>query len=262
MTLFLHELKRNKFAWLIWTAVIAFMLVVCVVIYPEMAPQMNEMTDMFANMGDFTAAFGMDQLNFGEFTGYFAVECGNVLGLGGALFAGVLGITALAKEEKDHTAEFLLTHPVSRVDIVDEKLLAVLAQITAMNLVVMGVNVLGILAIGEGGCLSSLLLVFLAYYLLQLQIAAITFGISAFLSKGGVAIGLGVGFGFYFLNILSNLTEEAEFLKYVTPFGYCEGGYIVNEKTLEWKYLAVGLVMAAIGVAAAFWQYRRKDIRL
>lgn len=260
MKVLFHEIKRNRLSLLIWTLVIAFMLGICVVIYPEMAPQMSEMTNMFADMGSFTAAFGMDQLNFGEFTGYFAIECGNVLGLGGALFAGLLGIAALAKEEKDHTAEFLLTHPISRTDVVDEKLLAVLAQITALNVVVLGVNVAGILAIGEGKTLSDLWLLFFAYYLLQLEIGAITFGISAFLKRGGLGIGLGVSFGFYFLNILANLTEEAKFLKYLTPFGYCDGGTIVKEQTLEIKYLAVGVAMAAVCLVAAFWQYKRKDI--
>ena len=114
MTLFLHELRTNRLAIIIWSGVISFMLGVCIVIYPEMAPQMTEMTDMFADMGSFTSAFGMDQLNIGEFKGYFVIECGNVLGLGGAFFAAILGISALAKEERDGTAEFLLTHPITR----------------------------------------------------------------------------------------------------------------------------------------------------
>ena len=33
--------------------------------------------------------------------GYFGVECGNVLGLGGALFAAVVGASAIAKEERE-----------------------------------------------------------------------------------------------------------------------------------------------------------------
>ena len=261
MKILLHETKRSRWSLLIWTAVISFMLGITVLIYPEMAPQMNEMTDMFADMGSFTAAFGMDQLNFGEFMGYFAVECGNVLGLGGALFAGITGITALVKEERDRTAEFLLTHPVSRTEVVKGKLLSVLAQISVLNLVVMGVCTLGVVAIGEKAALTAaFFLLFLAYYLLQLEIACITFGISAFLKKGGVAVGLGVGFGFYFLNILSNLTEEAEVLKYITPFAYCEGSYIVENKALDIPYITVGGGLTAIALIAGFWYYRRKDI--
>lgn len=260
MHLFWHEMKRNRLSLLIWTAAIGFMLGICVVIYPEMAPQMSEMTDMFADMGNFTAAFGMDQLNFGEFIGYFAVECGNVLGLGGALFAAVLGISALAKEEKDGTAEFLLTHPVSRERIFGEKLLSVFAQILILNVVVAGVC-LGLTAsIGEGAQIEKLLLLFVAYWLLQVQIGVMTFGISAFLRNGGLATGLGLAFGLYFLNILSNLTEEAKDLKYLTPFGYTEGAYIIKEQALELKYLAVGAVLAVGFVIAGFLQYRKKDI--
>ena len=112
MTIFKHEVKRGKTALLIWAAAISFMLGICVIIYPEMSSQMGEISTMFADMGSFSEAFGMDRINFGEFIGYFGVECGNVLGIGGAFFAALLGISSLAKEEKEHTAEFLLTNPV------------------------------------------------------------------------------------------------------------------------------------------------------
>ena len=102
----------------------------------EKAGQMGEMEDMFAQMGDFTAAFGMDKVNFGEFSGYFAIECGNVLGLGGAIFAALLGISALSKEEKEHTSEFLLTHPVSRKRVAFEKLASLFCQIIILNVFV------------------------------------------------------------------------------------------------------------------------------
>ena len=134
MTVFLHELRMNRIALIIWSGAIAFMLGVCVLIYPEMSAQMGDLGAMFSEMGAFSDAFGMDQLNFGEFLGYFAIECGNVLGLGGALFAATLGSSALAKEEREHTAEFLLTHPVSRTQVLTEKLFAVLTQVLILNL--------------------------------------------------------------------------------------------------------------------------------
>ena len=146
---FFHELKRNRTSLMIWTGVVSFMLGICIMIYPEMSSQMGEISDMFANMGSFSDAFGMDQINFGEFMGYFAIECGNTLGLGGAFFAALTGVLALYKEEKDHTAEFLLTHPVSRKSIISQKLASVFAQITILNAVVAAVCVLSIFAIGE-----------------------------------------------------------------------------------------------------------------
>ena len=260
MTLFLHELKRGRLALCIWTAAISFMLGVCVLIYPEMATQMGDVSKMFADMGDFSAAFGMDQLNFGEFMGYFSVECGNVLGIGGALFGGILGISALAKEQKDGTAEFLLTHPVNRRVIITQKAGAVAAQITLLNLAVAGVTLLAVLAVDVTADYNILFLLFLAYYLLQLQIAAVTFGISALVKGSGLGIGLGLPLLFYFMNIVANLTEQAEFLKYLTPFGYADGAYVMKHAALQGKYLAVGGVMTLVGLLIAYGVYTKKDI--
>ena len=260
MTIFLHELRQNRTALIIWSAAISFMLGICVIIYPEMSSQMGEISDMFADMGAFTTAFGMDQLNFGEFMGYFGVECGNALGLGGALFAAIVGASALAKEEKDHTAEFLLTHPVSRTRIISEKLAAAAAQILILNAAVIATTFVCIAAVGVDFEVKPLLLTFLAYLLLQLEIAAITFGLSAFLRRGELGIGLGLAFAFYFMNILANLTEELKFIKYITPFGYADGAHIIPESAIEIKYLAVGIVISAAGIIAAYLKYNKKDI--
>lgn len=259
MTVFLHELKRNKITLIVWSAVLSFMLGVCVFIYPEMSSQMNEMSAMFSEMGAFTEAFGMDQLNFGEFMGYFGIECANTLGLGGALFAAILGIGALAKEEKEHTAEFLLTHPVSRTHIIAEKLFATLAQVVILNLTVSLVTTLSILAIGESADAGKIALLFLAYLLLQIEIASITFGISAFIRGGGLGIGLGLSLGLYFINIVSNLVDEAEFLKYITPFGYTDSAEIMDSG-INLGYLAVGVLFTAAAIFLAFRQYNKKDI--
>ena len=260
MILFKHELRQGRNTLLIWSGVIAFMLGICIFIYPEMKDQMGDISGVFADMGGFSAAFGMDQLNFGEFIGFFGVECGNILGLGGAFFAALLGISALAKEEKEQTAEFLLTHPVTREKVVLHKFCAVLAQIAILNLLAICITAVSILMIKESPEAKTLAWLFLAYFILQIETASICFGISAFISQGGLGIGLGMAALFYFLNIIANLTEQAEFLKYITPFGYTEGADIIAKGSIDVKYLSVGLVLTAVGIAAAFYWYCRKDI--
>ena len=84
MTLFLHELKQSKISLAIWTLAITFFMVVCVVIYPEMSAEMEQVGDVFASMGSFTAAFGMDQLQL-HLQGGIAQKAGK-LGLGFDLF--------------------------------------------------------------------------------------------------------------------------------------------------------------------------------
>ncbi|MGN0716072.1 MAG: ABC transporter permease subunit, partial [Anaerovoracaceae bacterium] len=261
MRLLKHEMRQGLISLAIWTGSIAFLMVICIILFPEMKGQMEDVSDVFASMGSFTAAFGMDRLSFGTLTGFYAIECGNILGLGGAFYAALTGITALAKEEKEHTAEFLLTHPITRTGIVSAKLASVLLQITVMNVLILAISLVSILFIDEEIPWKELLLFHLAYYLLQIEIGGICFGISAFLRRGGLGIGLGLACLLYFLNLIANISESAEFLKYITPFGYADGADIVTEEALNGPMVAVGMCMAVIGIAAAHWKYSRKDIQ-
>ncbi len=260
MTLVKHELRRGKTTFLIWTASIGFLLAVCVFLFPEMEDQMDGISEMFASMGAFTEAFGMDRLNFGTLTGFYAVECGNVLGLGGALFASLFAASILSKEEKDKTAEFLLTHPVSRKRIITEKLMAVLILITSMNLIIYALAIGSIAAVGEEVPWKEISLLHLAYYLLQLELAGICFGLSAFLRKGSISAGLGIAAMMYFLGLVANITDTAEFLKYITPFGYCDGADIVANGKLDGVMVVTGAAIGIGGIIIAYLKYTKKDI--
>lgn len=260
MTLVRHELKQGRTAFIIWTAAIGFLLAVCVFLFPEMKGQMEDVSDVFSSMGSFTAAFGMDRLNFGTLIGFYTIECGNVLGLGGAFYASLCAVGILCKEEKERTAEFLLTHPVSRRRIITEKLAAVLIQITAMNLIVYAVSIGSITLVGETVPWKEIHLLHLAYYLLQLELAGICFGLSAFMRKGSVGAGLGLAAVMYFLNLIANIAESAEFLKYVTPFGYCEGADIVDNGRLDGTLIIIGMTICFVCIFIAYLKYTKKDI--
>lgn len=261
MTMVKHELRQGRNSFLIWTGVIGFLLAVCVFLFPEMKGEMEGVNEIFASMGSFTAAFGMDKLNFGTLIGYYAIECGNVLGLGGAFFASLCAVGMLSKEEKEHTAEFLLTHPVSRKRIVTEKLIAVLIQITAMNLIIYILATGSMAVIGEEIPWKELNLLHCGYYILQLELAGICFGISAVMRKGSIGVGLGIAAMMYVLNLISNIAEVAEFLKYITPFAYCEGAEIVSNGCLDMVKVVIGMILGTIGIVCAYWYYIKKDIQ-
>lgn len=260
MTLIRHELKQGRKSLAVWTLSIGFFIAVCIFLYPEMKGEMEDVGDLFSSMGAFTAAFGMDRLNFGTLKGFYAVECGNILGIGGAFFASLIGITALSKEEKEKTAEFLLTHPVSRDRIVAEKLAAVVLMLIIMNAAVFGMAVLSVVLIDEPVPFRDLCLLHGAGFLMQLELACLCFGISAFLRRSGAGIGLGLASALYFLNLVANLSEDASFLKYFTPFGFADGADLLAEGHMDTGVLTVGMLLALAGTIAAFLKYRSKDI--
>lgn len=260
MTVYIKELKRANKAFWIWTASIAFMVFICIMMFPEMKNEMDSVSSVFANMGGFTAAFGMDKLSFGELMGFYGIECGNILGLGGGFFAALIGISALANEEKEHTAEFLLTHPVSRFSVVTEKLLSVLTQVILLNVISAGVSVISAAIIGEELQMKEFMLLHIAYLIMQVEIACICFGISAFIKRGSIGMGLGLALAFYFMNIVCNISDKAEFLKYITPYAYAEASNIISEGKLETELIIIGAAVSVVGIVIAYFKYMKKDI--
>ncbi len=260
MTIYIKELKQSFKSLCIWTASIAFMMLVCVLLFPEMKGEMDSVSSIFANMGGFTAAFGMDKLSFGQLMGFYGIECGNVLGIGGGFFAALAGISVLANEEKERTAEFLLTHPISRVSIIAQKLLSVLTQVVVLNIVVVAVSLISAAVIDESFEMKEFILLHVAYLIMQLEISCICFGISAFIRRGSIGIGLGLALAFYFMNLVCNMTEQAEFLRYITPYAYSEASNIISEGKLDTVLIVIGIIIAVIGAAVGFVKYTKKDI--
>lgn len=86
-----------------------------------------------------------------------------------------------------------------------------------MNVFIMAVSAASFAFIGEELAIREFLLLHGAYTVLQLEIACICFGISAFIRRSGVGVGLGLAALLYFLNLFKNISSQAEFLKYITP---------------------------------------------
>lgn len=259
MTIFRKELRAGAVSFLVWSAIVGGLMAVCVGLYPSMAGSMDDMSALFAGMGDFSAAFGLDKLQFGSVMGFYGTECGNILGLGGAFYAALTAMGLLAGEEGGHTAEFLLTHPVSRLRVAAEKLLALAVLITGLNLICAACGIGGILAIGEEADWDDLLRYHGALLLMQLEIGALCFGASAFLHRGGLGLAMGLAALLYFAGLLINLDQGLDWLRFITPYYYADAARIFNGEALTGPVLA-GCLLGALGTASGLWWYWRKDI--
>ncbi|MCQ4636158.1 ABC transporter permease [Anaerovorax odorimutans] len=260
MVLFRHELKQSRKMLLIWSCAVGFMLLICMLLYPEMERQMGSMDKMFSSMGGFTQAFGMDRLNFASLMGFYGIECGNILGIGGSFFAALLGIGMLSKEESGHTAEFLLTHPISRIQAVWQKLAALICQLVLFNVICLACAFLSFALIDESVDGKAFALFHLAQFLLQLEIAFVCFCVSAFIRRSGLGLGLGLAALLYFLNIICNISDEAKWLKYITPFKYADASSVIPEAQLDAGLVTLGVCYALVAVLVAVFHYQRKDI--
>lgn len=259
MTVFLKELRSGCRGFLLWSAVIGGLMALCVAMYPSIASSMGDVSALFANMGAFSAAFGMDMLDFGTIMGFYGVECGNILGLGGAFFAALTAMGLLAGEEGGHTAEFLLAHPIGRTRVALEKLSALAVMVLGLNLVCFLCGAGTIFAVGGKAAWGDLLRYHGALLAMQLEIGGICFGLSSLLRRSSFGLAMGLAALLYFLGIIVNLDAGLDWLRYVTPYYYTDAARLFAGEASAGP-LAAGCAWGLSGAVLGIWWYRRKDI--
>ncbi len=260
MTVFKHELRQNFKTAMIWTFAIATFLSMYVLIYPSFSSQITQLTEVVRNMGSFTQAFGLTEVSMGTALGFYAVEASLVLSIGGSMFAAVLGISMVAKEESAHTSDFLMTFPRTRTQILREKLAALLFYMFVFELVCFATTILSFSIINEALNLADLARFFLAQFCLHLEIALLSFALSCLTRRLLNGLGIGVTLILYFLTLFSNVSDKVSFIKYISPFSYATSQVILPDRGLDWNLMGLGALYAALALIIGFVFYNKKDL--
>ena len=261
MTLYKHELKLNRMSFVIWLVGVLAMSAGCIFLFPLIDESMADMSDAFASMGGFSAAFGMDKLPINTLEGFFGTEIGTIYALGSGMFASLIGISALSKEESSHTAEFLHTLTLSRCGIVTGKLLGILTLIVLFDAVALGVFVGSAAVIGESISIKCLLGYIASQFAAQTELASICLAMSAISKKSSFGLGIGTALVLYVLDIVARITEQADFLKYITPFSFSNATDVfVNKGSVEAVPLCIGVCVTVASIVCAYIVYNRRDI--
>lgn len=261
MTIFRREMRSSLRSVLLWGLSISAVVVIIMGLFPRVERRANLFTQMLSGLELLTMALGIDKLEYATPMGFYGMEAGNIISLGGALFAGITGISLLAKEEGRHTSEFLMSHPVSRFWVVTQKLMALVLQIVLLNLIFFGFAFVAFSLVARPINMQELLNLHLAMTMMMLQIGGMMFGISALLRRESPALGIGIPLMFYFFNVLLNLNTELKFLRYVTPHYYAEAGKIIGG-SIPWHFVQVGGLTALVFLLVGYIRYLTKDLAI
>lgn len=261
MTVITHEWKLNYKTLIIWLVAIAALGGGCMFLYPLMGDSMTGMDEIFSSMGAFTQAFGLDKLSMATANGFFATEVGTIYALGGGMFAALLGIGLLSKEEGGHTSEFLYTLPLGRLSIFFQKYIAMISMLIIFGLVNYGVFIGSFLGIGEPIPWKILSIYMLLQFLLQLELSTICYLISSLNKRIQVGLGIGLALVFYLLDIFSRITDEISGLKYITPFYYSNASSIfTNNGHVDMCLVGISLGITVICITVSAILFNKKDL--
>jgi ABC-2 type transport system permease protein len=261
--MFKREFAGNAKGLLIWCAVLGGLVIMMMSVYPSFAADAKAMDDMLALFPEpLQNVFGMNTLSLGTFTGYYGVEVHLINTLVGSVYAALLAGGMLAKEENDRTAEFLLTKPVTRLEVAGQKLAAVLANLLVLNLVIAAVSFACTGFADEAVETDILVWYLLATFLLHVTVASFSFLLSALMrrSRSIVSLALGIVFLSYAIHVVAGLSGRFDVLRRVSVFSYTDAAAIVNNGGLAVADAFAMLLVIVLSLAAAFGYYRIKDI--
>lgn len=262
--MFKREMKVNCKSFIIWTTILILIFLIVFLMYPSIISSANikmidEMMEMFPK--ELLKAFNMDISAIDSAFGWLKSEGFVFVLLITGCYSGILGSNILLKEENDKTVEYLNSLPIKRKAIVLNKVLCAVLYILLMVLIVGIFNFIGLSFSGDFDKKGYLLLSITPLFS-SIVIFAVCLFLSTFTHKTKKTLGISLGIVFisYFLNIISELSDKTEFLKYFSVFTLPDIRNIIMNTEINPFMLVVTVVLSAVFILLALIRYNRKDL--
>ena len=259
-----RELKVNFKSFLIWMLVLIIMFGFVYIIYPFIiSDETMKSIDDFVKVlpPEVTKAFNMDMSSIATAYGWLKSEGFMFLLLITGFYSAYLGSTILLKEEKDKTIEYLYSLPVKRSKIVLNKIIVALLYIIAMVLIIGIFNYIALLLLGKFDQKQFLLLSITPLFS-AIPLFSINLFISTLFKRNKKTIGFSIGlvFIFYILNVLSEISEKSEGLKYLSIYTLSDIRNVITNVKINPVLILVSLLISIVFITASFIKYQRKEL--
>lgn len=262
--MFKREMKINFKNFMIWTLILIILFLVVFLVYPsiissENMEMMDEMMKIFPE--EILKAFNMDISSIDSAFGWLKSEGFVFVLLITGVYSGILGSNILLKEESDKTIEYLNSVPVTRKNIVINKVLCGLLYIILMVIIIGVFNFVGLSLSGD---FDKKLYILLS--ITPMFSSVVIFAVCLFLStfthktKKTMGISLGLVFASYFLNLISEIGENTEFLKYISIFTLADIRNVILDVSINLLMVALSLGITVLFIIFTIVRYERKEL--
>jgi ABC-2 type transport system permease protein len=262
MNIFIHEFKANIRSVTTWSIALTLLILLFMSIFSGFAVEaelLNKTLEKFPK--EFLMAFGMDGIDLSTVLGFFSFAilfCQLCVSIQAANY----GFSLVSIEEREMTADFLLTKPVGRVKILTSKLLAAIASLAITNLVVWVSSYAFINFYRDGRPYDNKTLILLLLTISFLQMFFLTVGMLISLLpkkiRSVTPYSMGMVFGLYVLNAFGDMIGEDK-LSIITPFRHFDANNIIRNGSLDsLAWISVALIV--LSIAGSYILYTRRDI--
>ena len=259
-----REFKVNFKSFIIWLSILLVMFLVVFLVYPyiitdDTMKNLDEMMKVFPE--ELLKAFNMDITSINTAYGWLKSEGFMFVLLIIGFYSSILGGSILLKEENDKTIEYLGCLPIKRNKIITNKIIVSITYIIGITLILGIFNYICLLISGDFNQKEYLLLS-ITPILIGLPLFSINLFISMFLrkTKKTVGISLGLVFIFYLFNVLSELSKNIEFIKYLSIYTLADIRNIVTTGSINLIVILVSILISVLFIAFAYIRYNKKEL--
>ncbi len=261
--IYIHELKQHIHSALYWAIGIVGLHLLYLPIYPAFAKQSEEMQQLIKNFPpELLKAFGMHQIDFTKVLEYYSMVF-LITQILLAIQASYYGVQLVAREESKRTADFLLSMPVSRSQILTSKFLAVITALLITQIIVWISALFSIAAFHGSHTYSSATLFLILYSAIPFQLFFLSVGFAlsqvAKIDKNASSYALFIGITMYIISALSNIINDTK-LEWITPFKHFDPTYIVRNGHYNRTLFAVNVIICVISLLFGYRRYLHRDI--
>jgi ABC-2 type transport system permease protein len=247
----------------IWSLALTAIVVFYFSFFSVFADQAALMKEFLARYPqELRAAFGFDRMDLSTVLGFYSFIFMFVQ-LCLAIQAGNYGFGLVSIEERELTADFLLSKPVSRMQVLTSKLLAALTSLTITNLVVWVSSFVAITLFRDKREYEprTLLLLLLSIVIFQFFFLSVGLVISLLVKRvrSVTPYALGLGFGSYVLAAFSGVFGDVT-LELLTPFKHLDAASIVKNDAYNTPLVLLNVAVTLVALAVSYWLYTRRDI--
>ncbi|HXF69267.1 MAG TPA: ABC transporter permease subunit [Thermoflexus sp.] len=263
INIYQFELRRKRNSILGWSAGAVLLILLYMGFYPTFADHAAVLQETLKRFPrEYLEAFGMAGVDLSSVMGYYSLVM-TLLQILLALQASNYGFGLLLVEESRMIADFLVSKPVTRAQILISKLLAALTALVLTDGVVWASSFLFIELFRGGRSYDPRTLLVMLAGIPVFQAVFLSVGLALSLlvrrARNVTPYGLMLGFGGYVLNAFGDLLGDVK-LELITPFHHFDPTYVVQHNAYEASLVLLSGAMIVVSLAFSYWRYVRRDI--
>ena len=264
MNVFRRELKAHRWGLLFWCVGIVWLVYAGMAKYAAYKAAGQSVVDVMAQLPrGIKVVFGLGGFDLTTAAGFYGVLF-LYLAVMAAVHAVLMGAHLIAKEERDHTSEFLFAKPASRGRVLTGKLLAGLVNLIVFNLVTLASSLYFVDLFGKGERFGSdIATLTIGLFFIQLifySIGAVVAGISR-RPKSAASVATSIMFLTFLLYYVVNLDEKLGFLEYLTPFKYFDAAMLMADG-LDPLFVGMSVVIIVLALFGTYRFYGARDLSI